>query len=484
MSKKKETTGDTTPSADEIIEALALEMGVESQKVEGEAPPAAASEPTPEAAPEAEPEKKSDGMPDLGGIFDVPDSAPTKKKNAKRAAPAQPVSTDVDAIDSLFDVSGTNRDVDLDDLPGGDPLDEDKDLARLERKVGGGTNRVLIGLVVFMAIGMGGMAVFAFGGMDLVKDIGAVVDGTYNDKKDANVRRIEEEHRKKQLELMERYGTLNITGEPINAVVYMQLEGETTPTKRYAQTPSGLWRELTNTKSGAIIKNLKIKKPINIRIEAPGYRPLAETLTKDMWQDSGLGTYQYAMTRYLIHENDTVRGELEDRLLPFDEEMEVNGVIKVSSKPAGAKIKLNNRLVVDKDGKPILTTEGSPVILDQLMLDPEAKKKDPKFLKINTPPDNGYKIEIFTDDKEAPRYVTVVQRNQWKCTYKEDKALKKLKDDARPIEKCNYSFNVVGDFEAIKVEMGRLKRIEEDLKKQQEAIEKLNKETEEAAKKG
>jgi hypothetical protein len=283
---------------------------------------------------------------------------------------------------------------------------------------------------------------------------------------------------------MERYGTLNITGEPINSVIYMQLEGETTPTKRFAQTPSGLWRELTNTKSGAIIKNLKIKKPINIRIEAPGYKPHIETLTKDMWQDSGLGTYQYAMSRYLVHESEGVRGELEDRMLPFDEEMEINGVIRVTSKPAGYKIKLNNRLVTDKDGKAILTTEGSPVVLTQLMLDPEAKKKDPKLLKINTPPDNGYKIEIFSDDKEAPRYVTLVQRNQWKCTYKEDKELKRLKKEARLIEKCNYSFKVEGDFDAIKTEIGRLKLIEEELKKQQEKLDQIQKEAEEASKKG
>jgi hypothetical protein len=394
MSNKKETTGDATPSADEIIEALALEMGVESQKGDVEAQVAEA-EPTPE--PKAQ--EKPDAMPDLGGIFDVPVEAPAKKS----AAPQKPVSTDVDVIDSLFDVGGNNADVDLEDLSGYDAVNDDKDLAKLERKVSGGTNRLLIGLVVFMTFGLVSMGVFAFGGMALMSDIGAVFSGTYKDKKDSEKKRAEKEHREKQLAAMERYGTLNITGEPINSIIYMQLEGETQPTKRFAQTPSGLWRELTNTKSGAIIKNLKIKKPINIRIEAPGYKPHIETLTKDMWQDSGLGTYQYAMSRYLVHESDGVRSELEDRMLPFDEEMEVNGVIRVTSKPAGYKIKLNNRLVTDKDGKPILTTEGSPVALTQLMLDPEAKKKDPKLLKINTPPDNGYKIEIFTDDKEAPR---------------------------------------------------------------------------------
>jgi len=124
------------------------------------------------------------------------------------------------------------------------------------------------------------------------------------------------------------------------------------------------------------------------------------------------------------------------------------------------------------------------VVLTQLMLDPEAKKKDPKLLKINTPPDNGYKIEIFSDDKEAPRYVTLVQRNQWKCTYKEDKELKRLKKEARLIEKCNYSFKVEGDFDAIKTEIGRLKLIEEELKKQQEKLDQIQKEAEEASKKG
>ncbi len=492
MAKNKKTAGDSTPSADEIIEALALEMGVDSQKDGAEIEPGVveAAEavkpgpveaPAPSKAPAAK--KAADPMAGLGGIFEVPTNEGDKKAKAPRKPEREgsPSSAGVEAIDALFNVSGSPAPVDLSDASssGLDAGDEDQELARMERKVGGGANRALIAVVVVMAIGLLVMGLVAFGGKGVVDDVGAVMSGTYRDKKDSEKRRQEEEWRKQQLEQMEKYGSLNITGEPNYASIKLQLEGEPEPRTVFAQTTSGLWRDLSTP---TIIHNLKVKKPINIRIEAPGYKTHVETLTENMWQETPTGEYQYSMSRYLVPENEAVRAELEDRMLEFDENLEINGIIHVDSKPPGAKIKLNNRLVVDKDGNPILTKADGPVVLSAQMVDPEDKKKEALPLKINTPPDNGYKIDVFFDGEGEPKYVAVVQRNLWTCNQKEENELKRLGADARPVLKCDYSYRVLADFEGIKTEIRRLEAIEEEMRKQKEEMERLQKEAEAASK--
>lgn len=483
MSDKNKKSGDGTPSADEIIEALALEMGVDNDK-DGESP-----EDGGEA--EAKPESKGGGDPmaELGGIFDVGGGGGGKKKGKKKAEAKKSEAKSgsgakaggsVDAIESIFNVSGSDPDpVDGGGGGGGyDPLDDDPELRRLERSAGGGTVKLLIGVIVLLVAGLVGTAVF---GLGLGDDIVSVLNGTYRDKKDAEVRRLEEEHRQKQLDALEKYGTLRIGGEPRYSLIKLQLENDPAPRIIYAQYAKDSPFTELRTNINTLIQNLKIKKPINIRIEAPGYNPQTVTLTESMWTGDVISGYQYDLNLFLVPSNPFATEELADRMQPFDdEEDEVGGTIYVESTPPGAKIKLNNKLVVDKDGNPIVTKAGEPVALTTMPVDPEDKKKEAKKLKINTPPDNGYKVELFFDDATKPRFVTTVQRSLWTCKVKDDKALGRLPKDARAAHKCDYTYKVVGDFNSIDAEIRRQKIVEEELKKQKEEFERLQREAEEA----
>lgn len=507
---KKGKKDDGAPSADEIIEALSLEMGV-SEKAEGAQDKDAAPSVESEMSDEKKKPSGDDPMAGLGGIFDVPvsnnqqkakkatekavqkakESTEAAKEVAKKgadkvkegakatqAAATEVKDSGVEAIDSLFNVSGSSN-PDLDDAPPAyGAMDDDPDLAKFERKAGGGTTKLLIGVIVLLVLGMGAMAIF---GLGLQDDLSAVLNGTYRDKKDAEKRRIEEEHLKKQQEALEKYGTLNIIGEPDKALVKLQFEGDREPHAVYAPTSrEGQFSEL---RLPQVIHNVKIKKPFAVRVEAPGYRPQTITITEDRWIAATAGDYQYQLAVYLEPESVEARTEMADRMLPFTEEGEedgITGVIKVESMPPGAQIKLDGRLAVDKDGKPLVT----PVTLDRLMPKPpeegdKAKKKEEdKPIQVNVP---HHKVEVFwPDDEKKPSYTTGVYRNLWSCVTKDEKDLKRLAKDARPALKCNYEYTVTADFngidseirrqEAIKAELEKEKQKFEEMKRQQEAL--------------
>jgi hypothetical protein len=499
--KKKGTHSDEAPSADEIIEALALEMGVNDKKA-GEAQPA----PTPAAEEKVSDQKKKpsgDPMADLGGIFEVPAASAKKttqkakdvageakaaaheqtQKAAQKARAAAVAGED--AVGSLFNVSGKASDEPREAPPTFDP-DDDKDLEKLERKAGGGTNRLLIGVIVALVLAMGAILILNPGSeKSRVDDLGAVFDGTYRDKKDAEKRRIEEEHLKQQREALEKYGALNIIGEPDKAVIKLQLEGETEPRIIYATTGSeGVYSEL---RLPTTIQNIKIKKPFAVRVEAPGYRPQTINITQDRWIETSVGDFQYQLAVYLDPESVEAREELADRMLPFDKDGEEDGIvgtIKVDSNPPGAQIKLDGRLVVDDAGKPLLT----PTTLDRLMPKPveegdkkDAKKDERKPIQVNVP---HHKVEVFwPEDQKRPSYVTGVFRNLWACAPKDEKDLNKLPKDARASLKCNYEYTVNADFTGIDAEIRRIKAIQEELLKEKEKLDALRKQQEELEKK-
>jgi hypothetical protein len=485
----KSKKDDGAPSADEIIEALSLEMGA-SEKAEGAQDESAAPSVEREMSDEKKKPSGDDPMAGLGGIFDVPVSnnkateepkaAPkaAARKEAPKAAPkaaakqeAQVSDSGVEAIDTLFNVSGSSN-PDLGDTPPAyDALDDDPDLAKFESKAGGGTTKLLIGVIVLLVLGMGAMAIF---GLGLQDDLVAVLDGTYRDKKDAEKRRIEEEHLKQQQEALEKYGTLNIIGEPDKALVKFQFDGDREPHTVFAPTSKeGQYSEL---RLPQVIHNIKIKKPFAVRVEAPGYRPQTITVTKDRWIAATAGDYQYQLAVYLEPESVESRTEMADRMLPFTEDGEedgITGVIKVNSNPPGAQIELDGRLVVDKDGKPVLT----PATLDHLMPKPpkegeKKKKKDEvKPIQVNVP---HHKVSVFwPEEQKKPSYTTGVYRNLWTCVPKDEKEIKRLPKDARPAFKCNYEYTVDADFTGIDSEIRRQEAIKAELEKEKAKLEEM-----------
>ena len=469
MAKKKNKKGHT-PSADEIIEALAVDMGVEEDN-----PP---------------PVKADDPMAGLGDIFDIPTKKKKPVQKAAKPVKAQPkaaekpeaaetprgsstpATSDTDSALALFNVGvDDDDDIELDDNYTND-IDDDE-IDAFERKAGGGTNKLMIGVILILACAVG-FLVFK----DDVQDIKDVFSGEYRDKKDAAKKAAEEEHLQKQKDALEKYGNLRVGGEPNNALVKFQFEGDSAPRVIYARTsesPEAPFRELLLP---TILHNLKIKKPFSVTIEAPGYRTETRQINESNWRKTPVGDYQYEVTAYLEPASTWHQEELRDRMLPFDEEEDgaAFGTVQVNSNPPGAQIKINGRLVVDDDGKPILT----PTSLTHIPKAPpvEGKKKaaDAKRIKVNTPPGQGHKIEVFTVTPGSPSYVTAVQRSLWNCKTKEDKALKRLAKDARPALKCDYHYTINGDFTAINAEILRQKKIADELQKQKEELERIQNE--------
>lgn len=505
--EKKKAQADGAPSANEIIEALAQEMRVTEKGAEpSEAPaapePAAASEAegtSQEAAVEAAPEvttteaassKKGDKKDkkaekkaaekadakapatDPKAADPKPAQATTPQESKKMETAAQPsdmASKNVEAeVLSLFDLNPKAQ-VDLDALPAPD-VDEDAEMAlKASSRM---TNMMMMGAVAFIVLSTG-VVIVATG---MYKDLPDIFKGTYRDKKDAEARRIQEEHLRKQKEALEKYGNLQLTGEPNHALIKVQMEGDPEPRPLYAQfAPNSPFTELRLPTN---LQNLKVKKPIQVRVEAPGYQPKTITLTLDMWQPTSPDEieFQYNLTTYLDPATPWDKEERDDRAIEFEEELDgkVNGTIKVESNPPGARIRLNKREVIDAQGNPVVT----PATLTALMADPE--EKDPKKveeskkpLKINTPPDNGYKVEVYWPDAARPSYVTAVQRTLWDCKKKPEDEIKKLGDKARAVQKCNYEYTVKADFDAIDAEIRRQKTIEDEIKKQKEEAERI-----------
>ena len=527
------------PSADEIIEALAQEMGVDEAKEEpvGEAEPEVESEPAAaqpepvkaeaEPAVAAEPKKKA-AVPDLGGIFDVPTAGEPKKAKAKKtAADAAPTAAKAKSqgVEGIFNVGKGG------DAPAPPPevkydpiVDDDEPI-----KTGGGTVKLLVAVIVALILAMVVGGLFITGKFE---DVVAVADGTYRDKMDAEKRRIEEENRKKMLEALKKYGTLDVRGAPDKALVRMQFDGDAAPRIVYA--PFSENSPFTELRLPTTIQNLSIDKPVSILVAAPGYNNNQLTVKEESWQERSMTDYVYSTTMYLEAQSG-MQDELIDRLEPHDEDF--YGKLVIESNPPGAFIKING-IQVFKGGAPVRTpaTITEYPVLEQVHVDAvtaeartaqqlcdkgsapmceeaeglaakakefqeklaERKKKpETKLIKINTPPDIGDKIDLWFADSAMPRYVTTVWRRLWICDLKPENEIARLPKDAKPIAKCDYVYRVAGtdvaqpgqpapsavaDFEAIKVEIQRRKAIELEMEQQAAERERLKKEAEEALK--
>lgn len=482
-----------SPSADEIVEDMAADMGVEDEKV-----------------PEDSGDSAMDG---LGGIFDVPSSKKRKKKKksasssddkpskkerlkkklaeqkAKEAAeasddadeevaeakPAQnkadkkksnkKKSSTSDELGGVFNPGGSgggNDDVDL----GGDYLGED-DLGGYKK--GASTSTIILSLVIVVLVGALGFVVVKF--TDIGGDVAALFRGELKERRMAEAQKKKEEWEAAQKAKLEKYGTLNVTGTPVYAKI--KLDGQT----QYGQTTSGEWRDLRLTTSGAMFQNLKVKKKHTIDVSAPGFKPDSVELTEGMWSGgSGPYSYQKMVSVNLIPESGQHQLEFEQRLDTSDVENDYYGAITINTMPAGAKVMFNNKPLLDKEGNELVT----PVTFDKFYVkDEETGKLEENEVNVDTPPDRGHKIQLAlpAEKGEYPKYVTALQRRMWTCEWKDGQPPATPPNGKTFRDLCNYKYTLEMDFNALKSYIERReaekKRIEEEnAKLRAEAAEK------------
>ncbi len=489
-----------SPSADEIVDSVAADMGVEDEKV-----------------PE---DSGDDAMDGLGGIFDVPSSKKRKKKKKKKSAsasddkpskkerlkkklaeekakeaaaeaeeaddaddePAEKKSAKkksakkkksaTDELGGVFNPS-SNDDVDIDDIDvGGDYLGED-DLGSYKK--GASTSTIILSVVVVILLGALSFVVVQF--TDIGGDVAALFRGELKERRMAEAQRKKEEWEAEQRAKLEKYGTLNVTGTPIYSRI--KLDGQV----QYGQTSSGEWRDLRLTTSGALFQNLKVKKKHTVEVDAPGFKPEKVELTEGMW-DGGKGpsSYSKSVSVNLIPESGQHQLEFEQRLDTSDVENEYYGEITVATMPEGATVMFNNKPLLDEKGEELVT----PVTFKKYWVkDEESGKLEEKEINVDTPPDRGHKIQLALPEEkgEYPKYVTALQRRMWTCEWKDGQPPATPPSGKTFRDLCNYKYSLEMDFNALKSYIERReaekKRIEEENAKLQAKLAEEKKKGEE-----
>jgi hypothetical protein len=479
-----------SPSADDIVDSMAADMGVEDEKV-----------------PE---DSGDDAMEGLGGIFDVPSSKKRKKKKssddqssgnkpskkerlkkklaeekAAKAAAAQdgadgsvesdepassePASSepaeksskkksakaDLDSLGGVFDPSGSGGGGDIDDIDA-DYLGED-DIG--DYKKGSNTTVIVLSLFVLVLVGALGFVVVKF--TDIGGDVASLFRGDLKERRMAEAQREKEEWEAAERAKLEKYGTLNVTGTPIYSLI--KLDGQV----QYGQTSSGAWRELRLSTAGATFQNLKVKKDRTIEVSAPGFKPHSVDLSEGMWDGSAENPYGYSkrLTVSLIPQSGQHQLEFEQRLDTSDTENDYYGEVTINSMPSGAKVIFNNKPLLDEDGEELVT----PVTFSKFYVkDEESGKLEENEVNVDTPPDRGHKIELKLpeDQGEFPEYVTALQRRMWTCNWKDGEPPATPPSGKSFRDLCDYQFTLDVDFNGLKSYIERReaerKRIEEE----------------------
>ncbi|MGM0555743.1 MAG: hypothetical protein ACQEVA_05105 [Myxococcota bacterium] len=505
-----------SPSADEIVDELAADMGVEDDEV---------------------PEEEDSSVGDLGGIFDVPSSRKRKKKKKKSkkeklkaalekekekegatagdepsdadetvekevAADSESAggapekkkkkkSSDDGTVGGVFNPKAKEDDVDL--MAGGvdDAYLDDDDLG----DYGGGgasTSSIVMGGVIALLLAVIGVLVFQF--TDVGKRMYWLMTGQLESRELKEAEAEAERKRKEHLEGLTKYGSLNITGSPQYSL--LKLDGEV----QYGQTSTGEWKELRLTPQ-TVFKGLKAGEKHEIVVDAPGHKRKSYDLTEGMWEGKPEQptSYRKTLNVTLIPESGEKQIEFQQRL-ESDVENDYFGTLEINTIPSGAYVILDNRLMRNKDGSPMTT----PVSTDKYWAaeklvgsdeEDKAEEKEPakgqkagqqsgeqparedlvpkmlareqsdmtleeKEIRVDTPRDRGHKLQVrVPDDKgDYPHYITNVERQMWECHWKDGEA-----PDKQPYtEACDYEYTLELDFNSLK---SYIERREEEKKK-------------------
>ncbi len=377
---------EKTPSADEIIEALALEMGVDGESEEGQpekakaagppaipkdsekaeavaAPeePAAEPEPAKEAAapkPKAEeapaPEPKAEPVAEAKPEPKAAEPAP--KAEEAPAAPSKPgkgLYQDVHSgLDHLFNTSGKDEDAYVADYYGDDDLDDPTP----------GTGRIIFGLVAVFAITIVGLgATYLAIPEDKRADVPTLAKcyvptlDCVDLQEQRRTRRAEEERIRREawLDSLPKYGNLTVRTTPS----YGQFSVDDLESFQEHPTRPG---SLVETRSGTFFENLLVTEPHVVVVTMPNFQerrievpPWGNPDT--LWQQrQDTGEYFLEMNEIMVPVPELAM-EMGFRMTPSAEVPELIGNITVGSEPAGAHVFYNGRQLVDENGVALVT---------------------------------------------------------------------------------------------------------------------------------
>ncbi len=439
---------DNKKTADQIVDDLAAEL---------------------DAKDEQAPRHKASSDADLGGLFGVSSKKKTKKiaaetdalfdevagegdaeadeapavkpaaakpSAAKAAAPTPEVAPkkkrSPNAAAGLFN---PNDDIDA-PVPSSPHLDED-DLDGFDgEKKGGKTGLIVVGVLVVV----GALAAIVLTQTELGTKIGMVLTGDYREYKLAEVKRIEEEFRQRQLAGLERYGNLTVMGDPLYATI--KLNGQ----EQFGPTSSGEYRALQLKPGVSNFQDLKIKQKLTVEISSPGFESKTVELTENMWRgdDEPGATKGYNLTANLLPLTPWHQQEFAARM-STDTDTEDFGTINLQTTPPGAKILFNGAPLIDKDGKELVT----PVSFTTYgVKDEKTGKIEERQVKVDTPFDSGPTIEL--EAANMPKYGLQLNRQMWTCTKKSEDEIKKLPKEHSIQQECNYTYDLNFSFNDLK----------------------------------
>lgn len=396
--------GDKTPSADEIIEALAIDLGVDEKgaKKTGEGTDAgsaetsdtvedvggaeAAAAPTTVLTPPPLPSVKRDSSvtkKERAAQADKAKAAPPKRvpSGPAKAAPSRPAAPKLAArnssieraqadhfipehvatqeevvealdeehgLDALFNISGEGADPYVGDYYDGDAGGDEP--LRVGSGVGSALMKVALVLIITGAL-IGGtyMAIPD----EYRQDVGPLLS-CEDIQTQRRLRREAERERERRewLAAQPKYGTLTVNTRPGFSRVIVS--GQPT----YTRHPNDE-HMLVETRSGTTFADLDITNPYTVTIALPNYEDQTiELLPYDqqssLWQQrQDDGTWFLEMNELLQPDPD-IAEEMRLRMTSA-EAPDLLGEITVRTSPPGAQVYYNNRLLVGEDGQPLVT---------------------------------------------------------------------------------------------------------------------------------
>lgn len=422
---------EKAPSADEIIEALALEMGVDEddKKSESKEAPAKKAAPPPLPAstevveatspapadepPAAEPpEPQPDAAEAKTELIEAPGApAPEPKKNKKRAAKkaarvkAPRLSKEARAdrgVEEIFNVSGKQTDAYVKEY-----YDDADDFGS-----GGGMRALLVGLLILGITAVGLIATYLAIPEDKREDVPTLAKcyvpwlECVNIQEQRAARREAEERRRHQewLDSLPKYGGLTVRTNPS----YALFQVDDFPS--YIAHPSQEGA-LVETRSGTTYENLDVTQPHVVTVTMPNFAERRIEVSPwgnedTIWQQHGdTGSYYLELNKQMDPAPEA-QLELSARMTPSPLVPELTGAITVSTEPVGAKVYYNGRLLVGEDGAPLVT----PVTFNSYP--PPAHQPDPETGVVSTEPQEPLPVTLSREGVpikvELDGYMTVV----------------------------------------------------------------------------
>ncbi|MBN1946357.1 MAG: hypothetical protein JW797_11825 [Bradymonadales bacterium] len=348
-----------TPSADEIIEALALEMGVDDTspkpskgaKPENQPPPPPTTPPR-QPAVAREPQAVAPARPT------PPEAVAVQEKAAPSRKAVPPTSVAVGSAMLELQKTGLDRVFSLSDP--GDPLSEEGEVSALldedEEPIKPTIFRsTALRVIIVLVISVVGLAVaYLLVPSDKRQDVLPLLQGEDIQTQRQERRRQEAERiRREWLAQQPKYGRLSVATRPSYGLI--RVDGEAGYVRHPARAGA-----LVETRSPAAFENLDVREHHVVYVSLPNYQeerielfPYDHAATR-WFQDQDTGAY-YLELNQILEPTPEAAAELALRLNPSSMIPELIGEITVRTEPPGAMVYYNNTLLTDDAGRPLLT---------------------------------------------------------------------------------------------------------------------------------